>query len=217
MVIKRFNLEKDLSKLEEFLRNQYLENKNMSSWLPERLHDLIYRMDTQYTDAGNPKSSDYIFIWEENNEIVSCILPDGDAIYMSIKNGYEDLFKSMVSYAEENCKPLFKKEDDGTIDFLIIANDSLKYRKEFLEENGYKRQQEEDYDNYVYPQQIEVSTDLPNGYKLVYGDQYTNEENKWSACNLGFHPDLENPNYRNDMGAYNSRKNHLCIKTVLSV
>lgn len=206
MVIKRFNLEKDLSKLEEFLRNQYLENKNMSSWLPERLHDLIYRMDTQYTDAGNPKSSDYIFIWEENNEIVSCILPDGDAIYMSIKNGYEDLFKSMVSYAEENCKPLFKKEDDGTIDFLIIANDSLKYRKEFLEENGYKRQQEEDYDNYVYPQQIEVSTDLPNGYKLVYGDQYTNEENKWSACNLGFHPDLENPNYRNDMGAYNSRK-----------
>ena len=65
MIIKRFNLEKDLSKLEEFLRNQYLENKNMSSWLPERLHDLIYRMDTQYTDAGNPKSSDYIFIWEE--------------------------------------------------------------------------------------------------------------------------------------------------------
>ncbi len=73
MIIKRFNLEKDLSKLEEFLRNQYLENKNMSSWLPERLHDLIYRMDTQYTDAGNPKSSDYIFIWENNDEIVSCI------------------------------------------------------------------------------------------------------------------------------------------------
>ena len=62
MIIKRFNLEKDLSKLEEFLRNQYLEDKNMSSWLPERLHDLIYRMDTQYPSAGNPKSSDYIFI-----------------------------------------------------------------------------------------------------------------------------------------------------------
>ena len=206
MKIKKFDIENDLINLEEFLRNQYLENKNMTSWLPERLHDLIYRMDTQYTDAGKPKSSEYIFLWVDNNEIVACILPDGDAIYISIKNGYEDLFESIVSYAEENCKPLFEKDMDGSIDFLVIANDSLKYRKELLEKNGYSRQQEEDYDNYVYPQNIEVSIDLPKGYKLVYGDEYTDEDNKWSACNLGFHPDLEEPNYRNDMGAYNSRK-----------
>ena len=206
MEIKKFDLENDLIRLEEFLRNQYLENRNMTSWLPERLHDLIYRMDTQYTDEGKQKSSEYIFLWEDNDEIVACILPDGDAIYMSIKNGYEDLFESLVSYAEENCKPLFEKDEDGSIDFLVIANDSLKYRKELLEKNGYSRQQEEDYDNYVYPQNIDVSIDLPKGYKLVYGEQYTDEENKWSACNLGFHPDLEEPNYRNDMGAYNSRK-----------
>ena len=206
MKIKKFDIENDLINLEEFLRNQYLKNKNMTSWLPERLHDLIYRMDTQYTDAGKPKSSEYIFLWVDNNEIVACILPDGDAIYISIKNGYEDLFESIVSYAEENCKPLFEKDADGSIDFLVIANDSLKYRKEFLEMNGYSRQQEEDYDNYVYPKNTDVSIDLPKGYKLVYGDEYTDENNKWSACNLGFHPDLEEPNYRNDMGAYNSRK-----------
>lgn len=206
MKIKRFNLEQDLKKLEDYLRNQYLENKNMTSWIPERLHDLIYRMDTQYTDAGKPKSSNFIFLWEDNSEIVGCILPDGDAIYMSIKKGYENLLESIVSYAEENCKPLFKKEDNGSIDFLVIANDSLKYPREFLEQNGYSRQQEEDYDNYVYPQKIDVTVSLPDGYKLVYGDEYTNEDNKWSACNLGFHPDLESPNYRNDMGAYNSRK-----------
>ena len=78
--IKKFNPNTDLKKLENYLRNQYLENKNMTSWLPERLHDLIFRMDTQYTDAGDLKSSDYIFIWEDNSEIVGCILPDGDAI-----------------------------------------------------------------------------------------------------------------------------------------
>ena len=50
MEIKKFDLEKDLNKLEDYLRCQYLENKNMTSWLPERLHDLIFRMDTQYTD-----------------------------------------------------------------------------------------------------------------------------------------------------------------------
>jgi len=207
MKIKKFKIEEDLKRLEIYLRNQYMENKNMTSWLPERLHDLIYRMDTQHTDVGKPKSSEFIFLWEDNNEIVGCILPDGDAIYISIKKGYENLYKSIVIYAEENCKPLFKKEEDGTIDFLVIANDSLKYRQDILEENGYIRQKEEDYDNYVYPQEKEVTVDLPIGFKLVYGDEYTNEDNKWSACNLGFHPDLEAPSYRNDMGAYNSRKN----------
>ena len=210
--IKKFNINSDLKKLENYLRNQYLINRNMTSWLPERLHDLIYRMDSQYIDAGNPKSSDYIFIWEENEEIVGCILPDGDSIYISVKNGFEELYKSIVSYAEENCKPLFKKENDGSIDFLVITNDSLKYRKDYLEKNGYTRQNEEDYDNFVYPQQIDVSINLPLGYKLVYGDEYTNEENKWSACNLGFHPNLEEPNYRNDMNAYNSRKSSSMYK-----
>ena len=206
MEIKRFNLETDLKKLEDYLRGQYLENKNMTSWLPERLHDLIFRMDTQYTDAGKPKSSNYIFLWEDNNEIVGCILPDGDAIYLSIKKGYENLYKSIVSYAEENCKPLFEKEEDGTIKFIIIANDSLKYRREYLEQNDYEREKEEDYDNYVYPQEINVTVDLPEGFKLLYGDEYTDEVNKWSACHMGFHPELENTNFRNDMGAYNSRK-----------
>ena len=206
MEIKKFDKERDLIKLEDFLRNQYLENKNMTSWLPERLHDLIYRMDTQYIHKGKLKSSDYIFLWENNEEIVGSILPDGDAIYISLKNRYEDLFKEIVNYAEKNCKPLFEKEEDGSIDFLVVVNDSLKYKKEFLENNGYLRQIEEDYDNYVYPQEINVSIDLPEGYKLVYGDEYIDEENKWSACSLGFHPDLENPNYRNNMEAYNSRK-----------
>ena len=212
MEVKRFDLKTDLQKLEGYLRDQYLENKNMTSWLPERLHDLIFRMDTQYTDEGNLKSSDYIFLWEDNNEIVGCILPDGDAIYMSVKKGYEDLYKSIVKYAEEYCRPLFKKEEDGSIDFVVIANDSLEYRREYLEQNGYTRQKEEDYDNYVYPQEVDVTIDLPEGFKLVYGDEYTDEENKWSACNLGFHPDLENPNYRNDMKAYNTRKNSSMYK-----
>ena len=109
MEIKRFNLNTDLKKLENYLRSQYLENKNMTSWLPERLHDLIFRMDTQYTDAGNPKSSDYIFIWEDNDEIVGCILPDGDAIYMSVKKGYEDLYKSIICH---RCKIAFQQKCD---------------------------------------------------------------------------------------------------------
>lgn len=207
MNIRKFQLDKDLKKLEAFLRDQYMANKNMTSWLPERLHDLIYRMDTQYIDAGLKKSVDYIFLWEDKEKIVACILPDGDAIYMSIKNGFEHLFSTMLAYAEQNCLPLFEKAEDGSLDFLVIANDSLTYRQDILLHSGYERQTEEDYDNYVYPLEISISVDLPKGFKLLYGDEYDDEENKWSACNLGFHPDLEAPDYRNGMQPYISRKN----------
>ena len=206
MIIKKFCLETDLQKHEEYLRNQYLEGNTMISWLPERLHDLIYRMDTQYTDAGRKKSSDYIFLWEENDDIIGCILPDGDAIYVSLSREREELYQSIVRYAEENCKPLFATEEDGSIDFLVINHDSLKNRCDILGQLGYEKQVEEDYDNFVYPQLSDVSIKLPDGYRLVYGDEYDNEVNKWSACNLGFHPELEDPNYKNNMNPYHSRK-----------
>ena len=206
MEIKRFDFDRDLKELEDYLRNQYLENKNMTSWLPERLHDLIYRMDIQYINEGKESSKDYIFIWEDNNEIVGCILPDGDAIYMSIKNGYEELYPDMVKYAEDNCKPLFEKDKDGKINFLVIANDSLKYRKDYLEQNGYERSNESDYDNYAYPQEVNVTIDLPEGFKLLYGDEYNDEVNKLTACHLGFVPELEVPTYKHNMDSYYTRK-----------
>ena len=93
------------------------------------------------------------------------------------------------------------------MDFWVIANDSLTYRQDILMLSGYERQTEEDYDNYVYPMKINISVDLPEGFKLLYGDEYGDEENKWSACNLGFHPDLEAPDYRNGMNPYILRKN----------
>ncbi len=206
MKVRRFNINNDLERLEEFLRNQYFENKNMTSWLPERLHDGIYRMDTQLTDKGKEKSSDYFYIWEENEEIVGCILTDSDTVHIFIKNGFEELYEDMVKYAEENCRPLFDINDDGTIDFCVVLHDSLQSRVEVLKKLGYEKQDEEDYDNYVYPQKIDVSINLPDGYRLVYGDEYTNEVNKWSACNMGFHPELESPDYKNVMNPYESRK-----------
>lgn len=45
MQIRKFQLENDLQILETYFRNQYTHNKNMSSWLPQRLHDLINCME----------------------------------------------------------------------------------------------------------------------------------------------------------------------------
>ena len=66
MVIKRFNINEDMEKVEDFLREQFFKNKNMTSWLPERLHDDVYRMDIQLQDEGKEKSSDYFFLWIES-------------------------------------------------------------------------------------------------------------------------------------------------------
>ena len=207
MQIRKFLPERDLPKLEDYLRSQYFSNHNMTSWLPERLHDLIYRMSAQEAEGGREKSVDHIFLWEDNGEIVACILPDGENIYISIKNGFEQLYPSILAYSEENCLPLFSKADDGSVKFWVAANDSLLYMRETLLRSGYKRYADEDYDNYVYPLITSVSADLPEGFKLLYGEEYANEENKWSALGLGFHPDRESPDYRNSMTPYNARKN----------
>lgn len=207
MQIRKFQLEKDLRILETYLRNQYLTNKNMSSWLPERLHDLIYRMGAQEADGGRERSVDYIFLWEENEELVACILPDGENIYISIKHGFESLYDSILAYSEKNCLPLFHKADDGSMKFWVAANDSLTYMQEILVDTGYARYAEEDYDNFVYPLETCVSVELSEGFELLYGEEYDDEQNKWSACSLGFHPDLEAPDYRVSMNPYDSRKN----------
>ena len=206
MTVRRFDCQRDLEALESFLRDRYLETRRMSSWLPERLHDLIFRLDQQYLDDGGERSSDYIFLWEEQGQIVGCLLPDGDAVYLSLKPEYEALFSEIVSYAEVHCLPLFSPDEEGKIDFLVISNDSLTHRSELLCSAGYTRQTEEDYDNFADPSLADVSVSLPEGYRLAYGDEYPEEENKWSACNMGFHPELESPDYRNGMSAYQSRK-----------
>ncbi|MBO5891618.1 MAG: GNAT family N-acetyltransferase [Oscillospiraceae bacterium] len=206
MQVRRFNLDMDLQNLEDYLRNQYLVNKNMTSWLPERLHDLIYRVSVQEADGGREKSVDYIFLWEERGEIVACILPDGENIYISIKNGFEQMFPSVLAYSEENCLPLFHKVDDGSVKFWVAVSDSLSYMQKILQDSGYARYPEEDYDNYVRPLETSVSVDLPKGFRLLYGEDYTNETNKWTALHLGFHPDHEVPGYITDMQPYMSRK-----------
>ena len=206
MHIRKFHLENDLEKLENYLTEQYLENKNMTSWLPQRLHDLIYRMGAQEAEGGYPLSMDYIFLWEEGEQILAGILPDGDAVYMSIRKDFRHLFPEILSYSEKNCLPLFHREEDGSVDFLVVVHDSLTDMTEHLSQMGYKKQAEQDYDNYVYPQEIQVSVNLPQGFRLLYGHEYADDCNKWSALNMGFHPELEYPGYRNTMDPYEARK-----------
>ena len=52
MKIRKFQIDRDLEHLETYLRDQYIINKNTTSWLPERLHDLIYRISAHEADQG---------------------------------------------------------------------------------------------------------------------------------------------------------------------
>lgn len=110
MIIKKFNKKEDYERVIQFLTNCYKENKNMVCWLPERFDDLLFRIDTLYHDErGLEKSSDYIYIFEENNEIVGIIVPDGDSFNSCIKTGYEKIFIEMIELSEKNYYLYLKK------------------------------------------------------------------------------------------------------------
>ena len=97
MQVKKFNINEYYERVSYFLTDCYKENKNMECWLPERFDDLIFRIDTLYKEErGKEASRDYIYIFEENNEIVGVILPDGDSFNSSIKKGYERIFSQML-------------------------------------------------------------------------------------------------------------------------
>ncbi len=210
MIIKKFNKEHDYERIINFLTECYQENKNMVCWLPERFDDLIFRIDTLYHDErGLEKSSDYIYIFEENNEIVGLIVPDGDSFNSCIKKGYENIFKTMIEISEKELLPLFEKDKDGKVDFLVISHDSLNYQAEELLKRGYKKDEAEDYDNVQHPLETNYRITLSKGYKQVYGEGL-DDNMKAKACHYGFHPTdddgvLEGP-FREGALAYQERK-----------
>lgn len=211
MIIKKFNKREDYERISRFLTECYRENKNMICWLPERFDDLIFRIDVLYRDErGQEASSNYIYIFEDNNEIVGVILPDGDSFNSCIKKDYENIFSEMLDLAEKELLPLFTKNENGEIDFLVISHDKLKYQTDELIKRGYIKDEAEDYDNVQHPMDTNYVIELPKGFKQVYGENL-DEHRKSKACHYGFHPMdddgiLTGP-FREGILSYQGRKN----------
>lgn len=192
--IKKFEMNADYDRVIDFLSECYNENKNMECWLPARFDDLVFRIDTLYKDERGLKASkDYIFIFEEDKQIVALILPDGDSFNSSIKRGYEYVFPQMLDLAEKELLPLFKADENGIINFLVVSHDSLNYQAEELIRRGYTRDNAGEYDNVVLPQETNYIIDLPEGFKQVFGENYPDIV-KMRACHYGFHPEEDDGN-----------------------
>ncbi len=188
MKVKKFNKNEDYNQIIDFLTEEYKHNKNLLCWLPARFDDLIFRIDTLYhNERGLQKSQDFIYIFEEDNQIVGIIVPDGDSFNSCIKSGYENIFSQMLDLAEKELQPLFEKDANGDIDFLVISHDSLKYQADELRKRGYVRDGASDYDNVQHPMETNYVIELPEGYKQVYGEGL-DDNMKAKACHYGFHP-----------------------------
>ena len=206
MQIIKFDLRRHLNHLGNFLRDLYRENHTAVAWLPERLHDIIFRVGAQEMEEGSEKSADHIYFWEENGEIEACILPDGENIYVAIRSGFEQLFPSMIDFSEKNCLRMFSRQEDGSVKFWVAVSNSFPYMEKDLTGRGYSRFDEEENANCIFPQEADLVAELPEGFQLMYGEEYPDEEKKWSALRLGFHPDWESSGYKGGMGPYNERK-----------
>lgn len=216
MIIKRFNKKDDYERIIQFLTEQYKINKNMVCWLPERFDDLIFRIDILYHDErGLEKSSDYIYIFEEENEIIGVVLPDGDSFNSCIKNGYENIFSQMLDLSERELQPLFEKDENGEINFLVVSHDSLEYQTEELQRRGYVRDDAGDFDNVQHPLETNYTINLPEGFKQVYGDDI-DDNLKAKACHYGFHPvdddGILTGTFKEGALAYQGRKNSQFFK-----
>jgi len=210
MEIVKFDIKRDYDKIIVFLADQYETNKNMVSWLPARFDDLIFRIDTLHHDErGLEKSQDHIYIYEDNAEIAGVILPDGDSFNSCIKSGYEYIFGQMLDLAEKELLPLFRKDENGEINFLVVSHDSLKYQADELIKRGYVRDKAGDYDNVAKPLENDYKIILPEGFKQVYGYDYPDIV-KMRACHYGFHPAADDNNlhkeYTEGIKSYYTRK-----------
>ena len=193
ITVKKFNMEQDYDRIIKFLTDCYIENRNMECWLPARFDDLVFRIDTLYEkERGLRASKDFIYIFEENDNIVGLILPDGDSFNSSIKRGYEYIFPQMLDIAEKELLPLFK-EENGEINFLVVSHDSLKYQAEELKKRGYIKDKAGDFDNVAYPLETNYVIKLEDGFEQVYGENYP-EICKMRACHYGFHPEDDDGN-----------------------
>ncbi len=202
----RFEQNRDLGRLEDFLRRKFLQDGRALSWLPQRLHDIVYRVGAQEEEDGTQRSSDHMYLWEDDGGIAACILADGENIYACTGSGREELYPSMIRFAERECLSLFTPSEDGSVKFWAAAGDRLPFMGETLAGMGYSRYPAEEYLNVIFPSQADTYLRVPEGFRFLYGEEYPGEANKWSALRLGFHPEWDSPGYRASMGPYDARK-----------
>lgn len=216
VLVRKFDYQRDYFRVLKFLEDEYKENKSLKCWLPERFDDLIYRIDALYSHTrGLEKSQDYIYIWEDNETIIGLILPDGEVPYLNIKNGYDYLYPEMLSLAERKLRPLYKKNKNGKIEFMVAEYEENLQEKQELEARGYVKGDDLEYFSEQNPQLFNEKIVLPKGFKLVYGEEFKDEKYKNWACSVGFHPEQENEegyNESRDTYSYNSRKKSIFFK-----
>lgn len=58
MRIVKFVPDRDLDRLEAYLADRCLESRRAATWLPARLHDLIFRVGRQESDDGREISAE---------------------------------------------------------------------------------------------------------------------------------------------------------------
>ncbi len=201
---KKFELESDLGILEDYLRKEYLKNKNLVSLLPQRLHEQIYKHDDEDFCETGQKSSDYISLIYDEKKLIGYIIPTAGYAYTHLASGYEGLYRDVLKYMDDSLGPLCK--DSSWFGFFIIEHESLSYKHKILEELGYGMIVDDPCYSYVSPQDFDVPIVMPEGFKLLYGEDCNDEIKKYYAFCLGEHAYLEGDDYPFLMDLYYLRK-----------
>ena len=192
-------------KIIEFLRNEYLNNRDEKSWLAQRWEDMEFRVDVLNTIERHKLSwHRNIRLWLDDGNIVAILNSEGGPeCWMHIHKGYELLFEEMLQIAEKNIA-----EKGKTL--VVYALHSQVYKENMLLNYDYiKNDNKEEIGffkrarcNKKYP------VFVPKGFKLIVGTEKLNHIEILNACGYGFHPDEEGKYNDNELSAsWKSREN----------
>ena len=188
MIIKRKYIQSDYDRIIEFLRQEYLENKNENSWLAQRWEDMEYRVDVLHTQERNkPSWHDYIMIWEDDGKIVAvCNKEGGNECWMHIHNGYEYLYPEMLTWAENSIAKLGDS-------LSVFATESQPYKEKELLKRNYDKNTNLEEISFMKKVKCNKTyeVNVPEGFEIIAGTEGLNHKEIRNACEYGFHPDRE--------------------------
>ena len=187
MVIKRNYKESDYNKIIEFLRQEYIENKNENSWLAQRWEDMEYRVDVLHTkERGKESWHKFIMIWEDDGNIVAiCNSEGGNECWAHIHKGYEYLYSDMLTWAENNMSV------NGQL--IVYATKSQAFKERELLKRNYVKNTNKEEVSFMKRVKCNKTYEikLPEGFSIVCGTDGLNHIEILHACSLGFHPENE--------------------------
>lgn len=182
--IRRYSLLADFDKVSCFIDKNY-DSDTLNSYLLRPFFEYAHTHP-----AFNHKLTHRFGLWEDDGKLVgvTCYEMDLGGCYISVKEGYENLFQEIVDYSEDE----LAKAIDNKRKLGVWITDKERQKSKILQEKGYKKVYSEPVNIFTYDKEF-LEVKLPEGFSIISLED-ENDFKKindclWKGFNHGPEPD----------------------------